>query len=497
FRNVIRFKNAVVSGVIVIQCARHSFYLPQGIADLKLGEAFRNTDYVLAYSLSDAQDQRWIMLSYDIFCSYHINLEKRFTKYFPSMLAIIRKMRGAIPKLHIKNHEEACQYRWAFNFLPYSGETVGEMIEGSHSEQNGAAASTKEMNAGHRHDSLDGIINYWNWTKFHSMSASLYRSYIKCLDTLKTREKTFVEYSARFSSDLISKWEAIDDTPRSVGKRKVIRFSNVLRLELTSWLSGPPTQAKAHQKLVHEEYVRELAGTGIIGEAATISKGLNLERDQLTIRALVALEPKSSADDKKLLSARQKLRNDLVDWREKQFDLFPLLKEETKITSVDYLMPEKERLLLPSDFQEACRIRLGLQSAARAEYEIREGRAHDCLDEVRRCIQTYNHHITIKANDVRGQRYATRARGIVDKLDADTQKAADTYNFTRNALLKLGLSPTDPVLKPLLTNELWAKNAAMPPKLGDSRKEDPWFWHVACPDGLSPEEKAEFYLESE
>ena len=155
------------------------------------------------------------------------------------MLPIVKKMRGAIPKLHIKNHVEACQYRWAFNFLPYSRETVGEMIEGSHSEQNGAAASTKEMNAGHRHDSLDGIINYWNWTKFHGMStsthffhisfklshhlpgASLYRSFIKCLDTLKTREKSFVEYSARFKADVLAKWEAIDDMPRTVNKKVI------------------------------------------------------------------------------------------------------------------------------------------------------------------------------------------------------------------------------------------------------------------------------------
>lgn len=177
------------------------------------------------------------MLSYDIYCSYHINLEKRFAKNFPKMLPIVKKMRGAIPKLHIKNHVEACQYRWAFNFLPYSGETVGEMIEGSHSEQNGAAASTKEMNAGHRHDSLDGIINYWNWTKFHGMStsthlfyissfhyllgASLYRSFIKCLDTLKTREKSFFEYSSRFKADVLAKWEAIDDMPRTVNKEVI------------------------------------------------------------------------------------------------------------------------------------------------------------------------------------------------------------------------------------------------------------------------------------
>jgi hypothetical protein len=200
---------------------------------------------------------------------------------------------------------------------------------------------------------------------------------------------------------------------------------------------------------------------------------------------------------RRLLNARQKLRDDLVKWREKQFDLFPLLTEESKITSVDYLMPENEPLLLPSEFSEACRLRLGLQSAAKAEYQIREGQAHDRLDDVRRSIQTYNHHISIKANDVRGQRYALRARGIVDNLDANTQKAANAYNFTRNALLKLGLDSTDPLLKPLLPTELWAKNAAMPPKLGDSRRQDPWFWHVACPAGLSAEEQAEFHLESE
>lgn len=209
------------------------------------------------------------------------------------------------------------------------------------------------------------------------------------------------------------------------------------------------------------------------------------------------MEDRSGADKRRLLDARQKLRDDLVKWREKQFDLFPLLTEESKITSVDYLMPENEPLLLPSEFSEAYRLRLGLESAAKAEYQIREGQAHDRLDDVRRSIQTYNHHIAIKANEVRGQRHGLRARGIVDNLDANTQKAAHAYNLTRNALLKLGLDSSDPLLKPLLPTELWAKNAAMPPKLGDSRRQDPWFWHVACPAGLSTEEKAEFYLESE
>jgi hypothetical protein len=176
--------------------------------------------------------------------------------------------------------------------------------------------------------------------------------------------------------------------------------------------------------------------------------------------------------------------------------MFPLLATESKITSVNPATPEEEPLLLPSSFSEACRSRLGLESAAKVEKELRKGQAHDRLDDVRTCIQAYNHHIAMKASDVRSQRHITRARGIVDNLVEDIRKPALQYQRTYEALLKLGLPPDDPILRPLLDSELWAKNSAMPAKLGDSRKEDPWFWHIACPADLSPAEKSAFHLES-
>jgi hypothetical protein len=37
----------------------------------------------------------WLMLSYDIWCSYRIKLKKHFSKYFPAAAALIDKMRGA------------------------------------------------------------------------------------------------------------------------------------------------------------------------------------------------------------------------------------------------------------------------------------------------------------------------------------------------------------------------------------------------------------------
>jgi hypothetical protein len=131
--------------------------------------SFVNTDYALAHVLSGADDLRWIRLSYDIWCSYHKNLKKRFSQHFPHAAKLLDNMRGAIPKMHIKNHIEACQLLWAFNYLGYSGETCGELIETGWSEGNQVAGSTKEMNDGHRHDMLDEYHGYWNWTKMHRL----------------------------------------------------------------------------------------------------------------------------------------------------------------------------------------------------------------------------------------------------------------------------------------------------------------------------------------
>lgn len=134
-----------------------------------LDRSFANTDYALAQVLWNANDLRWIMFSYDIWCSYHANMKKRFSKHFPQAAKLLDRMRGAIPKMHIKNHIEACQLLWAFNYIVHSGQTCGKLIETGWSEGNKAAGSTKEMNDGHRHDILDEYHGYWNWTKTHRL----------------------------------------------------------------------------------------------------------------------------------------------------------------------------------------------------------------------------------------------------------------------------------------------------------------------------------------
>ncbi|KAJ7791866.1 hypothetical protein B0H13DRAFT_1675855 [Mycena leptocephala] len=164
-QNISKFKNAVISGVVAVQCARHGFYLPQGMVDLKKGEAFANTDYAVIHSLAEASLQRWILFTYDIWCQYSIKFKTRVAQWFPAMADIIDLVRGAIPKMHIHNHIELCQLIWNLNWLIYSAFTAGEMIETGWVEHNLTAGSTKEQNDGNRHDSVDDTSGNHNWNK--------------------------------------------------------------------------------------------------------------------------------------------------------------------------------------------------------------------------------------------------------------------------------------------------------------------------------------------
>lgn len=200
-QNIMKFKNTVVSGVVGVQCARHSFYMPQSMVDLMKGEAymsfaiamsnslivsrFANTDYALSCTLLEAENKRWIMLSYNIWCQYRKNLQKRFDKSFPEEAEFLNRIRGTILKMHMKNHIESCQQLYAFNYLKYSGETWGKNIEGSWAEQNQMAGSTKEQNNGHQHDSLDDFFGYWNWTKLCKLCEFYLISFVQSLSNFQ------------------------------------------------------------------------------------------------------------------------------------------------------------------------------------------------------------------------------------------------------------------------------------------------------------------------
>ncbi|TFK60153.1 hypothetical protein BDN72DRAFT_779774 [Pluteus cervinus] len=432
-QNTLKFKNAAITGVISVQCARHGFYMPQGTADLEKGEAYARSDYVLVRVLDEAGAQRWIVVSYDIWCQYRINLAKRVQQHFPDHLPILDHVRGAVPKMHVKGHMEECQLRWSFNYLPNSGETCGEKIETSWAEQNQSAGSTKQQNAGHRHDSLDDIFGFWNWNKLITLGRLT-----KNKERLDELSKSL---SKSHSAAIVEGWRVEDTTPKKINGV----WSSVYVAR--SRKGRPPSQLKAYQELIGQERIIALAGHRKVGDAQFISKGLRIEAEQCRIRALLASDDPSESS---IASARLSLQGILGEWLKTQSGHFPTLRDS--LPNPDLTTPEDVMLCLPS--QWTVNRPHDLEHFVPVERALREGQCHDALDSLRTAIKTFNANYREKQTSIRGQHPNTRAQSFLNTLETDKVSAQDKYNRARLALLNLGLSLEDKSLQPLHKSQL-------------------------------------------
>ena len=153
--------------------------------------------------------------------------------------------------------------------------------------------------------------------------------------------------------------------------------------------------------------------------------------------------------------------------------------------------------MLPSSFDRHLHEGLGLTSLAAIEYQLREGQAYDALEDVREKIKIFNANLVFKKANVFGQRANTRAQQFLSQLAVDKVSGAEKYRVARQALIRLGLSELDASLQELHDDQLYGKDTSRPARLGDSKKEDPWFWTVGRPSGLTPKEQTGWSLECE
>ena len=190
----------------------------------------------------------------------------------------------------------------------------------------------------------------------------------------------------------------------------------------------------------------------------------------------------SKEDQDSLPAARAKLQKKILDWKSSFLMRFPHF-DDSKPTGSP--LPEADVLLLPSVLNCHTHHSLGLQALADTELRLQKGQAFDALDQLRTSILIWILHFEFKKLEVHGQQQNTRAQQLLKTLRKDIITAADKYRRARDALLRLGMSENDPAFRPLLDSELYMKNTSKPAKLGDNRKEDPWFWYAGRPDGVS------------
>lgn len=212
---------------------------------------------------------------------------------------------------------------------------------------------------------------------------------------------------------------------------------------------------------------------------------------------LAAVSKDATHNTRTLCLERRKYHSDVTEWLERYTISYPQM--EPYVTTLDEAQPELTALPLPSTLNEHTRASLGISSLARIERKLREGQAHDSLTDIRIAIKRYNYSLQWKKDHVFGQGPNTKAQRYLDELVEERKTAVERYERIRGEMIKLGLDPKDPTLRPIISTDddpRKTKNMSRPAELGDSKKSDPWFWNVNCPGGLSKKEQAAWSLES-
>ncbi|KAF7294743.1 hypothetical protein MIND_01011700 [Mycena indigotica] len=483
-QDIAKLKTMDVTGVVACQCARHGLFEPGGIVDLKKGEAYVYTDLALLKSVSEYSNIRWIVVTYDIWCQYHINLAPRTQEIFKKMAIIVQRITGAIPKMHIHNHKDLCGILWNLNWLANMGLTVGELIEAVWAELNIIAASTREMNAGNRHDSIDDACVSWNWDKLVHMADTLTRLYITANSELRRCQTALDGIVASVPEEIVASWNKMDISPQLDSKGDL-----VYSVFQVNFGTDVPTQQAAYAKMKQEEREREKSQGEALAEAKSdtdlVALGLWHENQQFVfpsvcsqlinfLRIKVRRLVKAKADAVVLRVQRTKLAEDIRDYHELMLERVPLAK--TFIGSVNFDQPEHSPLFIPSDFDINQRKHFEIMDLAHIEMELRVGAAYEKIFLIR--IQTSR----VRMRQPGAQKY-------LRNLDNDTQIEATGYMAHLLALHKLGLPKHHPDLKPLERSHLYGTDGK--PLVPGSRKaQESWIWAAGRREGSSIQDSA-------
>lgn len=141
--------------------------------------SFVLTDLSLAHAL---RQRLWrpdepvpdIVLGYDINCAYCIKAVDR-SENLPDVAHLVGLMRRVIPECHVKNHIQKCEIQYGPSYIVCIGHFHAETAEHYWPECNQVGAYTRQMNGGHRHDTIIDHHSDWNFKKMINMCMLLYR----------------------------------------------------------------------------------------------------------------------------------------------------------------------------------------------------------------------------------------------------------------------------------------------------------------------------------
>jgi hypothetical protein len=114
-----------------------------------------------------------IGIHYDIMCHYIKNMWARYESIPKPIGPLVRTDIGhfvaAVPKFHLAGHTDSCLARYPLNDMSGVGQLDGEGGERCWSNLNHISTSTSEKGPGSRLESINHVMQQWNWCKTTGM----------------------------------------------------------------------------------------------------------------------------------------------------------------------------------------------------------------------------------------------------------------------------------------------------------------------------------------
>ncbi|KAL1948929.1 hypothetical protein VTO73DRAFT_10735 [Trametes versicolor] len=420
------------TGVASVICSRHEMKRPCSTGDLQKGERFVNIDYLFHSSLQQNTPTE-VAASYDIACTYDVNLDKRFMSYGYDISS--HNITWAIPKFHINAHREQCRADYNLLYLPASARNDGEAIERIWSQTNAAASSTKEMGPGSRRDALDDIFGDHNWQKVCRMARSLLDKVKKAVPEANLQVAAFEDFNAALPQETTHNWQtAVErwEADRAQPNPFLMKRPSITQASIRRQLAEEDQQSLQQAPLHTEATSQACSASGMI------VAGLDLEDLQLRIKNEVLALPAHATDLQRAraLERENALKRRIDAWCQLQQLYMPDAATERARRSSDkslhlaYNIP----LLLPSSALPLISVSLTLIGH---EWRLRLGQAFDALSDLRGHLELRTHLYKFKDRFVRGQRANTRAQSVVKAIDAKINHDAERYRLAYSALLVL------------------------------------------------------------
>ena len=172
----------------------------------------------------------------------------------------------------------------------------------------------------------------------------------------------------------------------------------------------------------------------------------------------------TAAQEVELMKRARNLKTRIRRYRRHQAIYMPGLRAHLAATNEelqdDIDDAENIALFLPSEIPGArTRAAVCAPGLDIIEARLREGEAHEALEEVRRALRARTVTNTFRNRQVRGITLATRSRGVLDKISKRVHSAKLRYRVSRAALLRLrGHGPWEEVLRELADDDVRALN---------------------------------------